>query len=310
MQKSVLEILNQNAFSFSAEIIPPRNGTDFEEVFSHIHALKEADFHFISVTHGAGGSLRGGTLPIAHHAQTLEGLTAIAHLTVRGATREDLENHLIDHHYFGIHNILALRGDPPDGLDETFVPASHGYTYAHELVEQIAAMNRGEYLVRKNFDKDATFREGMKTSFCIGVAAYPEDKNDKDILYLEEKAKRGAHFAITQMVYDINIFENFYAKVVDRFGHSFPVLPGIRIPASHKQLERMKNKFGIAVPGALMNAMREAAAKGKEVEMQTGLDWATDFVRSVYEMGVRGIHIFVMGKPESAIALRQRLSFD
>ncbi len=308
MPQSVLDILHQNDFSFSAEIIPPRNGTDFTEVFENIRRLKEAGFHFISVTHGAGGSLRGGTLPIAHYASSHENLTAIAHFTVRNVSREDIENQLIDHHYFGIHNILALRGDSPDGIDATFTPAPNGHQYAYELVEQIAAMNRGEYLVRKNFDPEGPYRKGMPTRFCIGVASYPEDPGAESIEYLAKKIEAGAHFSITQMIFDAKIFEEFYLKIVNKFGHSFPVLPGLRIPVSVKQLERMKNKFGIKVPGNLLNAMREAEPRGKEAMEKVGIEYMKTMIADIRRLGIRGAHLFIMGDPGLAIELKKNLS--
>ncbi len=304
---SVLEIIDSKVFSISAEIIPPRNGTDFEEVFQQISQLHEAGFDFISVTHGAGGSLRGGTLPIAHYAQTKENLTAIAHLTCRGVSKEDLENMLIDHHYFGLRNILALRGDPPDGLEAEFRPVPGGYSYAWQLIEQITAMNRGEYLVRKNFDPPDKFRKGIPTQFCIGAACYPEDPPDIRIAYLEKKKTAGAHFAISQMIFDLAVFEQFYSEVVDCWGHTFPVIPGIRIPKNLKQLERMQTKFGIKIPEALLRSMRRAENNGPAAMSQVGENWAVEFITGCRSMGVRGIHFFIMGDPLSAIRVKQQL---
>lgn len=302
--KSVTDILNENSFSFSAEIIPPRNGTDFDTVFELVSDLKQANFQFISVTHGAGGSLRGGTLPIAYHAQNNCELTSIAHLTCRGMSREDLENHLIDHHYFGVHNILALRGDSPDGIDAEFTAAEGGFSYAYELAGLIQNMNRGQYLARKNYDKGKQFREGIKTRFCIGVACYPEDAEDIRIAYLDKKVQAGASFAITQMIFDADIFESFYKQVVDHFGRNLPILPGIRIPSSYKQLERMNSKFGIAVPGKLMNAMREAKKVSPEKMVQVGHDWALEFAERIFRLGLPGMHIFIMGNTEPAVRLK------
>ena len=191
---NAFDILTQKDFSFSAEIIPPRNGTDFTEIFEQIKLFSQADFRFISVTHGAGGSLRGGTLPICHFAQNTANILSIAHLTCRGVTREDLENTLIDHHYFSIHNILALRGDPPDGIGAVFQKAEGGFSYAYELIELIHNMNQGKYIPREKFDQDTkfpTFREGISTNFCIGAACYPEDPVPQNIEYLKIKKKKG-----------------------------------------------------------------------------------------------------------------------
>ncbi|MDH4199024.1 MAG: methylenetetrahydrofolate reductase [Spirochaetia bacterium] len=303
--KSVLEILDSKAFSCSAEIIPPRNGTDFFEVFTHISKLEEAKFDFLSVTHGAGGSLRGGTLPIAYHSQNAYGLTSIAHLTCRGVSAEDMENMLIDHHYFGIHNILALRGDPPDGLNAGFQAAPGGFSYAHELVRLIKCVNNGKYLKRSGFD-DSTqeYRKGMKTRFCIGVACYPEDKDNKGIEYLQVKKNTGADFAITQMIFDYDVFARFIEETEKLWGNQFHVIPGIRIPVSLKQLTRMREKFGINIPDNLYKKM-ENVSNSEEAMLKCGEDWARNFIAKIQKLGVKGIHFFIMGHPDSAIAVKQ-----
>ena len=220
--KHVTTILQENDFSYSVEIIPPRNGISFEYIFQWIQNLADANFDFISVTHGAGGSLRGGTMPICHFAQEKQRLTAIAHLTCRSSSKEDLENTLIDHHYFDIRNILALRGDPPDGMDQVFKPVENGFSYAYELISLVANMNKGRYLIRKNFDDNQQeFREGVPTDFCIGVACYPEATEGKDIEYLEIKKNRGGQFAITQLIYDVTILKSFLNKVKNKWSDTF-----------------------------------------------------------------------------------------
>ena len=89
MKKSALDILSENDFSFSAEIIPSQKRSRFFGSLRANQKLSKEKFQFISVTHGAGGSLRGGTLPICHFGQNQENLLSIAHLTCRGATKED-----------------------------------------------------------------------------------------------------------------------------------------------------------------------------------------------------------------------------
>jgi methylenetetrahydrofolate reductase (NADPH) len=303
--KSVLDILNSKKFSYSAEIIPPRNGTDFLEVFSHVAELEKSKFDFISVTHGAGGSLRGGTLPIAYHSQNAYNLTSIAHLTCRGMTSEDLENVLIDHHYFGIHNILALRGDPPDGLNESFKPAPGGFSYAWELVRLIKNVNAGKYLKRSGFDMpEKEYREGIQTRFCIGVACYPEDRDGKDMEHLKVKKEAGADFAISQIVFDLEIFARFFEKCSLLWKDSFPVIPGIRVPTSYKQLKRMKEKFGINIPEQLLNDM-EKVSKSEDSMRDVGIEWAANFVAQIQSLGAKGIHFFIMGNPQHAISVKQ-----
>lgn len=303
--KSVVEILSEKDFSYSAEIIPPRNGTDFYEVFSHIAKLEESGFDFISVTHGAGGSLRGGTLPIAYHAQNAFGMTSIAHLTCRGMTAEELENLLIDHHYFGIRNILALRGDPPDGINESFKAVSGGFSYAHELISLIKNINNGHYLKRKGFDRSSnSYRDGIKTHFCIGVACYPEDKDGKDIEFLKVKKDTGAQFAISQITFDYDLFAKFFDKCSQLWKDSFPIIPGIRVPSSYQQVKRMREKFGIMVPESLMEAM-EKASGSEDAMMEVGIKWSSQFIESIKSLGVKGVHFFIMGHPDQAILVKQ-----
>src|SRR5579862_2128038 len=113
-QQSIVDLLKTKK-TLSAEIIPPRNGAETEVILGQIAELKKVPVDFISVTKGAGGSLRGGTLPIAQMIKTRFDICSLAHFTCRDYTIEEIENNLMDHHYFGVHNILALRGDPPDG---------------------------------------------------------------------------------------------------------------------------------------------------------------------------------------------------
>lgn len=300
-EKTVVEILRENKFSFSAEIIPPRNGVDFKEVFDKIQILKQGNFDFISVTHGAGGSLRGGTLPIAYHAQEICHMTSIAHLTCRGMTSEEMENALIDHHYFGIHNILALRGDPPDGIDAPFVNKEGGYEYAYQLVQALQKLNEGRYTKRKNFD-NGSYRKGLPTRFCIGVAVYPE-KDEFEFLKL--KKEKGAHFGISQMIFDADVFVSFWKKVQKEWGNSFPILPGIWVPNDFSQLSRMRDKFGVIVPPTLMEKMREAETVSWQAMEQVGKDWAFDFIKKMQEHNIPGVHFFIMGHPQSAVELKQ-----
>ncbi len=303
-----IQKLRNKEICFSTEIIPPRNGIDFIDVFKQIKSFSQANFDFISVTHGAGGSLRGGTLPICHFAQEQAKIVSIAHLTCRGVTKEDLENSIIDHHYFGIHNILALRGDPPDGIGSIFKAQEGGFSYAHEFIELISNMNQGKYLIRKNFDKKQSYREGIPTNFCIGTACYPEDPKTQNIEYLKIKKMKGAEFAISQLIYDPEILKLFFLQTINLWGKEFPIIPGIRIPYSYEQLKRMKEKFMISIPDNLLSSMAKAEGKSKEAMQKVGLKWAIDFVEKIISWGIHGIHIFVMGKPELALQLKKYFS--
>src|SRR6185312_2572695 len=116
------DFLKQNGFTSSAEVIPPRNGSEQQKILQQVQTLIGAGAQFLAVTKGAGGSLRGGSLPIAQVIKEQYGVPAIAHFTCRDLSAHEVENQLIDHHYFGIRNILALRGDPPNGPDGLPMP--------------------------------------------------------------------------------------------------------------------------------------------------------------------------------------------
>src|SRR5436190_7258100 len=129
--------------------MPPRNGQSIQSVYQQIEALTKSGAQYLAVTKGAGGSLRGGSLPIAQAIKDRFQIPCVAHFTCRDLLPEEVENQLIDHHYFGIRNILALRGDPPDG-QPTWQPRPGRYAYAHQLIHQIRRLNQAEYLTRPN----------------------------------------------------------------------------------------------------------------------------------------------------------------
>ncbi|RME93228.1 MAG: hypothetical protein D6767_01435 [Candidatus Hydrogenedentota bacterium] len=110
------------------------------------------------------------------------------------------------------------------------------------------------------------------------------------------------------MVLDETVFEKFYKEVLNEYGHSFPILPGIRVPSSSKQLKRMKDKFGIRVSKKLMKEMIAAEEAGKNPK-EIGIRWAVEFTQFVRKLGIRGVHFFIMNDVESAILVKKRLSF-
>lgn len=303
-QKTVIEIIRSKARTLSAEIIPPRNGTETEVVLRQIGRLKEVPVDFISVTKGAGGSLRGGTLPISQLIKTRFDIPALAHFTCRDYTVEEIENNLMDHHYFGVSNILALRGDPPDGIPDHFKPAPNRHTYAWQLCQQINNLNQGEYLVRDGYDKPGATnknRRGTPTNFCIGVAAHPEhEPHHEAIEFFGKKVEKGADFAITQMLFSAEPYKKFLDSCAAK-GIHVPVLPGIRIVTQLATAERMRTKFGVGVPQRYMDEL--AKAKSKEDGKKIGIELAHRLSRDLLSAGAPGIHVFIMNDENSGAEL-------
>ncbi|MCG3173833.1 MAG: 5,10-methylenetetrahydrofolate reductase [Myxococcota bacterium] len=303
--EKISSLLRRKNITWSAELIPPRNGIDFGQVLQQIGVLRDGGVDFISVTHGAGGSLRGGTLPIATYIKEEFGLNCVPHLTCRDMTPEQLENVIVDHHYLGFRNILALRGDPPDGLDAEFRPAPGSHAYAWQLIHQIARMNTGRYFARKNFDRsDGEFREGVPTDFCIGAAAYPEEPDVAvSAGHFALKVRHGASFGITQMLFQAEPYFRFLDQLRPR-GADVPILPGLRVLTSAAQAARMEKKFGVKVPASVREKL-EKAPPGQALE--TGVEAAAELALELIRGGAPGIHLFVMNDPVSGVRVMERV---
>ncbi len=295
--KKITDILKVNKFTLSAEVIPPRNGANPADLLKQIAVLTDSGAQFLAVTKGAGGSLRGGSLPIAQLIKEKYQRPCIAHFTCRDLTPEEVENQLMDHHYFGIRNILGLRGDPPLN-DSTWKPRPESHPYAYQLIEQIAKMNRGQYLERQNFQVEK--REA--TDFCIGAAVYPDhpDRTER-IEFFKQKVLAGAEFAITQMLFDADSYSEFLDTCA-RNGLHTPILPGARILQSKNQALKMSARFGFSMPEKFLKLLPDDP---KESQNQI-LDCFSHLIEDLKKAGAPGIHLFVLSDLElSAKALRQ-----
>ena len=295
--KKIIELLKEKKFTISVELVPPRNGEGKEEILGKIEKLK-GKVDFVSITKGAGGSLRGGTLPISVFAKE-NGVVPLAHFVCRERTKAEIENDIIDLYYFDINNILALRGDPPAGAkDEKW---DGDYKYAYLLVKQIADLNKGRYLPRKGFDKD--FREGVKTDFCIIVAGHPEDPISDEIKHIKAKVDAGASVIITQMVFSFEEYKE-YVENLRKAGIKLPVIPGVRPLVSYKQAESVENFFGLKVNDALKKGLK---GKSEGEAYKFGIDYAVDFIKKLKEYGAPGVHLFVLNDVEIVDELIKRI---
>jgi len=279
--KKITDILKEKKFTLSVELVPPRNGEGKEEILKKIKSLK-GKVDFVSITKGAGGSLRGGTSPIAVFAKE-NGIIPIAHFVCRERTKAEIENDIIDLYYFDINNILALRGDPPAGAkDEAW---DGDYKYAYLLVKQIADLNKGIYLPRKNIDKGT--RQGVKTDFCIIVAGHPEDPIEEEIKHMKSKVDAGAEAIITQMVFSFEEYKN-YVESLNEHGIDLPVIPGIRPLTSLKQAESVEKFFKLNIPDTLKKGL-----KGPEAH-KFGIGYTVDMIQKLKDCGAPGAHLFVL----------------
>jgi len=283
--KKVTEILKEKKFTFSVELVPPRNGTPLNDIYDKIEDLK-GKVDFISVTKGAGGSLRGGSLPITYFAQGRYGLTAIAHFVCRERTKQEIENDLTDMNHFSIKNVLALRGDPPAGTKE---PWNGDYRYAYLLVKQLHDLNKGIYLPTPLKNEP---RKGEKCDFCILVAGHPEDPFEEENIHIKSKVDAGAEVIITQMIFSFEDYK-LYVENLRKIGIKLPVLAGIRPIVSYKQAKSVENFFGIKVPRKLKEELEKLQDDPKE-SREFGISYFSDMIKNLKEYGCPGVHLFIL----------------
>lgn len=283
--KKVNEIMKEKGFTFSVEVVPPRNGDDISAFIDSARNLRGiADF--ASVTKGAGGSLRSGSLPISFLIQERIGIPVVSHLVCRERTKYDIENDVIDVYYAGIRSILALRGDPPAGSKEEW---KGEYKYAYLLARQISAMKQGLYLPKRT---EQAARNGVKMDMCILAAGHPEDRIEDEINHIKAKVEAGAEAIITQMLFSVEDYSR-YADALRKAGINVPIIVGIRPLVSLKQAQGVESFFGIKVPDEIKNGLEKG---GKEF----GLEYFSDLAKKLKKARAAGVHLFVLNDFELA----------
>ncbi|RGV97322.1 methylenetetrahydrofolate reductase [NAD(P)H] [Ruminococcus sp. AF14-10] len=282
----ISEKLNSGKINISLEVFPPKTSDTYDKVqdaVDKIGALKPA---FISVTYGAGGGTSKNTLKIAKHIKDDLGVDSLAHLTCASSTKEEVREVIGQLKEAGIENILALRGDIPEGGN---LPGDGSFKHASELVQEI----------KKHGD------------FCIGGACYPEGHvenahKEDDIRYLKEKVDCGVDFLTTQMFFDNSIHYNFLYRIREA-GITVPVLPGIMPVTNGRQMKRICQLSGTILP-ARFQAIVDRFGDNPVAMQQAGIAYATDQIIDLLANGIKNIHIYSMNKPEVAAAILNNLS--
>jgi len=294
---------------FSFEILPPLKGESIHSIWNAIDPLMEFNPSFIDVTYhredfimrkrADGGydrittRKRPGTVGICAGIQNKYKVDAVPHLICGGFNKEDTENALIDLHFVGIDNILALRGDARKD-DRFFVPEDGGNKNALDLIYQIKNMNNGIYL-------DDGLVNATVSNFCIGSAGYPEKHMDapnleSDLNFLKRKVEAGAEFIVTQMFFDNRHFNDFVARCREK-GINVPIIPGIKPLTTKKQLLTLPNIFNIEIPFELSEAI-QACKDDKEVR-EVGIEWCINQCRELVKKDAPVLHFYTMGKSET-----------
>ena len=285
----IKDILAREKVTLSYEVFPPKKDMPFEPVLNAVDKLCLDRPDFMSVTYGAGGGTGHNTVKIASHVQNELGVTALAHLTCVSSTRDQVSAAIEEIKAAGIENILALRGDIPQGEKAGEYPVGQYFNYANELVEEI----------KKHGD------------FCIGAACYPEGHVEsankaEDIANLKRKVDAGVDFLTTQMFFDNNILYNYLYRIREQ-GITVPVVAGIMPITNPRQVERAVELSGTYVPQRF-KAIVDKFGHNPEAMKQAGIAYATDQIIDLVANGVKAIHIYTMNKPDVAQAIRNNLS--
>jgi len=294
--QKITDFLADHSFTLSAEVIPPRNGAEQERILHQIESLIQSGAQFLSVTKGAGGSLRGGSLPIAQMIKERFSKTAIAHFTCRDLSPQEIENQLMDHHYFGVRNILALRGDPPADQPD-WQPHEESLEFAYQLIQQIKGLNEGRFLKRPS-QKENESREA--TDFCIGAAAYPEHPDPRErVEFFKLKVEAGAEYGITQMLFDEDRYSEFIESL-DKAGVRVPILPGSLILKSKEQAAKLAKRFQVSINQKWFDRLPE---KKDESRTQECIDLFLEYTERLKQKSAPGIHLFVLSDTQSCASL-------
>ena len=290
---------------FSFEIIPPKKGRNIQELYDHIDPLMEFKPPFIDVTTSREEyvymekdglldrkitRMRPGTLGICAAIKHKYNVDTVPHVLCGGFTKEETEYLLVDCHYLGIDNVMALRGDAMKH-QSYFEATEGGHEYAKGLVAQMRDLNQGKYL-------HDVIETDDRCDFCIGVAGYPEKHLEApslqtDLKRLKEKVDAGADYVVTQMFFDNQKFFDF-VKAAKVIGIDVPIIPGIKPIAIQKHLQLLPQVFKIDLPQDLIKAV-EDCKNNKEVR-QVGIDWCVQQSKELISSGVPVLHYYSMGK--------------
>ncbi len=270
------QILSRPEPCFSVEFFPPRTPEAVPQLYETIEALRPLEPAFVSVTYGAAGSTRDGTVEITEELGKSSGLEAMPHLSCVGETREGLVEILDRFAALGVDNILALRGDPPRG-EENFVAPEGGLKSATELIA----------FIRERYD------------FTIGGSCFPEvhpeaEGPEADLEYLKTKADAGASFLISQLFFDNQVYFDFVARARE-VGITVPIIPGVIPIASYGQVSRICKLCDASIPAELDAAMA-ALGGDAEAEAMLGIAYAARQCEELLAAGAPGIHFIALNR--------------
>lgn len=271
---------------FSFELFPPRNAEDERILWHTVRRLEQLRPDFVSVTYGASGSTRGRTITITERIARDTTLRTVAHLTCASQHTAQLRQVVGAYAAAGVSDILAIRGDMPDGPLAPWVPHPEGLGNATELVSLVKELG----------------------DFCVGVAAFPDPHPERrdpelDADLLVAKARAGADYAITQLFFDPDAYLRLVERVRAR-DCDLPIIPGIQPILSLRQIRRFEELSGQAIPERVVRRLADAPADRVRAE---GIAIATELCQQLLELGAPGLHFFTQNRSSATREIYARL---
>lgn len=299
----------------SLEIIPPRRGSRLQDIYKAIESVLAYHPKFIDITsHAAeviweemsdGTYIRRtkrkspGTFGLCAVIKYKFNIEPVPHILCNGFTREETEDALIELNFLGVENLLLIRGD---GQPRPIPQGRSVNHYALDLVKQVADMNKGKYL--------DDLIDAAPTDFCLGVAAYPEKHFEApnlkfDLLNLKKKYEAGAQYAVCQMFFNNRYYFDYLEQARKNEIH-MPIIPGLKIITSLKQIHSIPKAFHVDLPEELLELLY--AAKDDKQVLEIGVDWAYKQSMELLEKGCKNLHFYIMQNTKPFLMLMERLS--
>lgn len=277
MAKFVRDLLQEDGPAFSFEFFPPKTDEGEERLWTAISELEPLRPTYVSVTCRASGSTHERTIRTVERIAKETSITPVAHITCAGVSRDDLRHTIRRLADAGIRNVLALRGDPPDGLDKEWVAHEDGLHHAEELV----------CLLRDEGD------------FSIGVAAFPEihpesPDRDTDVKHFVQKVEAGADFAVTQFFFRAADYFTLVERTREA-GCEVPIVPGVMPVTNVSSIERMAALSGADFPSDLAERLH-AVGDDPEAVRAVGVQIASDLSQELLDGGAPGIHFYTLNR--------------
>ena len=304
------QLLNTKETLFSLEILPPMKGKNINDLYKVLDPLMEFKPPFVDVTYhreeiiyrkNPDGTLRQipvrkrpGTVGICAAIMNKYNVAAVPHLICGGFTKEETEDALFSLYYLGIENVLVIKGDELGKSEYHIEDRVNRNVYAVDLVDQIAKMNKGNFLHEETISD-------FHTNFCVGVAGYPEKHFEapnlnSDLNYLKAKVAAGADYVVTQMFFDNQKYFDFVDKC-RAAGITVPIVPGIKPLAIEKHLTVLPSMFHIDIPEALEKEV--AKCRNNADVKQVGIEWAIQQSKELKAANVPCIHYYTMSRSEN-----------